>query len=1034
MAFSIRNSATSFACLAVALALPAVAHAETQRFDIQAQSASSGVRLFAKQAGIQVIVSGEAAKGRKINAVAGVLDVRTALDRLLAGTGLIAQSFDGKVAILAAQAPVPRDVTEIDGEEVVVTGSRIRRPEVESAMPVSVVRSEQIEKLGITTAYDALVREPAVAPGVGPQNSQYGIDSGTASVSLRNMGTNRTLTLVDGRRRVSGSGRSSAVDLNMIPVGIIDRIEVVTGGAAAIYGADAVTGAVNIITKKYVDQMELSATQGISQHGDAMNFAISGSAGGQFAEGRGSFSIGGTYATQEGLDTYDRDYAKTRLNYVANPANTGANDGIPDRIISYDFGEFYYQFYPTFVINNVNYGYESDELRKLYVQMPYGSPGEFAGGDGGGVSDIRNINEGVPFKSPLEQFAITSRLNYALTDTIESVTRFDFGRTLMDGAFVYYREDSRASFMNGAGSPWAYLDNPYLPDSIRQIMLDNNLTQLRISRAYKEWGVFNTTEERDAFTFSQTLSGRLVGDLNWEGFFQYGRTKSDMAVKDIFKVSHWLAARDVISDPVTGDPVCRDAAARAQGCVPYNIFGTDLPTDAQRAWLFDSTRRATRENKQRLFGGSIVGPIVTLPAGDLSIALGAEHRRESLETTDDPLALSGELAHGQFGAKQPNLSASFKVSEFYGEAVVPVLRDTPFAYRLEIEGAYRYSDYSTVGRTDAWKVAATWSPVPGLTFRGVRSRSVRTPNFGELFEPITTSQANLSDPCEDSFYYASPTRTANCQALGLTSPPPNSLGMTDVTGGGNPDLKPETSNSLTLGAVFQPRFLPGVDLTVDYWSIDIDDVITRFSANTILNYCVDLPSLDNPFCAQITRDQNDPVRSVVAVSTQTINASQLEARGIDFGLGYQTEIFGGRLSANVKGTYLLKKETQAAPGIPASIVKDLGRYSDPRFRGSFFVGFSKGPWDVAFNGRLHGAAVVDPNAISDEYNDDDHLPAVFYGDVSVGLQATETLRFTLGVNNLFNVEPPYNPATYTGAGGYYDVVGRSFFVSGKAKF
>jgi len=1036
MAFSIRSSAASFACLAIALTLPATAHAQTQRFDVPAQAASSGVRLFAKQAGIQVIVSSQAAQGRRVNIVTGMLDVRTALDRLLAGTGLIVQSFDGRIAILVAQAPDPADTAEMDSPELLVTGSRISRPEVESAMPVSVVRSEQIERLGVVTPYDALVREPAIAPGVGPQNSQFTIDAGIASVSLRNMGVNRTLTLIDGRRRVSGSGRSSAVDLNMIAVGSIDRIEVVTGGAAAIYGADAVTGAVNVITKKNVDGFELSTTQGISEQGDAYNFTISALGGGTFADGRGSMSIGGTYMKSKGLDTYDRDYAARRLNYVANPANTGANDGIPDRIIAYDFGEFYYQFYPTFVLNNVNYGYQNGAVRPLYVKTPLGNRGEFYGGDGGGVSDIRNVNEGLPLRTPLEQFAITSRFNYDLTDDIESISQFDYGRTRFDSILVYFREDSRSVYLNGQGSqqgsPWAYLDNPYLPDSIRQMMVDNGLTRLRISRAYKEWGVFNTSEEREAFTFSQTLNGRLAGDLKWEGFYQYGRTRSDMEYKDILRASRWLAARDVITDPVTGLPACRDAVARAQGCVPYNIFNTDAPTAEQRKWLFE-TRRAKRENTQQIFGASIVGSAFALPAGDVSIAIGAEHRRETLETSDDPLALAGDLVYTNFGAKQPRIDASFKVSEFYGELVAPILRDLPFAYRLEIEGAYRHSDYSTIGRTDAWKIGATWSPLPGLTLRGVRSRSVRAPNFGELFEPNTTTQANLSDPCEDSFYFANPNRTANCRALGLQSPPPNSLGLSTVTGGGNPDLRPETSNSLTLGAIFQPRFLRGLDIAVDYWRIDIDDVITTFGANTILNYCVDLPTLDNPFCGQITRDPNDPVRSVTAISTQTINASRLEARGIDFSLGYRTEFLNGQLSADLKGTYLLKKETQAVPGIPASIVRDMGRYTDPRFRASMYLNYARERWEITLGGRLQGAGIVDPNAISDEYNDDDRIPAIFYGDFSVSFKPTDKLRLSFGVNNLFDVEPPYNPSTYTGANGYYDVVGRRYFVSAKTK-
>lgn len=1019
----------SLSAVAVAIVAAAPAHAQTHRFDIAAQPASEGVRAFARQANVEVIAAGAATQGRSTNAVQGQLDVRVALDRLLAGTGLRVRSFDGKVAILEGD---PADLA-VAQDAIVVTGSRIARPELESPMPVSVLRMEDAQRLGLVTVYDALIREPAIGVGVGRGNAQSSMDGGTASINLRNLGTNRTLTMIDGRRRVSGSARSSAVDLNLIPAGMIDRIEVITGGAAAIYGADAVTGAVNIITKHDVEGFEVSATQGISQRGDASNFSASFLGGGKFANDRGSVSVGATYVKSDGLTTYDREFGRTRLNYVANPTNTGLDDGIPDRIISYDFGEFYYQFYPTFVLNNKNYGYENGAVRELYVQTPVNARGEFYGGDGGGVSDIRNLNEGNQLRAPLEQFAITTRLNYDLTDNVESIFRFDYGRSRYDGTLTYYREDSRSNFMNGAGSPWAYLDNPYLPASVRQMMAANGLTRLRISRAYEEFGIFRDVQERDSFTVSQTLTGKLGGDLKWEAYAQYGRTKNDSTYPDFLRASRWVTARDVIADPLSGQPVCRDAAARAAGCVPFNIFGTGALTPEQRAWLF-TDRQESRTNTQQLYGANIVGPAFALPYGDIQIAVGGEHRYESLKTVDDPLSTTGELSHGFLLSKHPDIEASFKVSELFGEIVVPVLRDLPFAHRLELEGAYRYSDYSTVGGTDTWKIGGIWAPFEGLTLRGVRSRSVRTPNFGELYEPVNVTQSNLADPCEDPFFYASETRSANCRALGIAVPPTNSLSLTDVTAGGNPDLQPETSNSLTLGAIFQPAFLRGFDMTVDYWDITIDNVVTQFAANTILNYCVDLPSLDNVFCRQITRDQNDPVRSVIALSTQTINASRLEARGIDFGANYRAPLWQGELGLAFKATYLLKKELQAVPGVPESVVQQMGGIQDPRFRGNMTVAYSNSGFDMAVNGRLIGSSTYDPNAISDEYNDEDEIPPVFYMDLSAGYDFNDRLRLTLGINNLTDVMPPYLQGTYLGAGGVYDVVGRSFFISAKTKF
>lgn len=1010
------------------IAVISPANAQNHKFDIAAQSAAEGIRMLARQGNIEIITSGKAAQGRKTNAVQGMMDVRAALQKLIDGTGLTISSFDGKVAILTSQMNA-----EAEGNAgIVVTGSRIARPELESAMPVSVIKMEEAERFGLLTAYDALLREPAIGVGLG-RASVTDMDGGTASIDLRNMGTNRTLVLIDGRRRVSGSARSSAVDLNMIPAGMIDRIEVITGGAAAIYGADAVTGAVNVITKHDIEGFDIKVNQGISQRGDASTFSVSASGGGKFADGRGSVSIGGTYLSSKGLYTTDRGFARTRLNYVNNPANTGANDGIADRIISYDFGEFYYQFYPTFVFNNKNYGYENGAVRELYVKTPVNNPGEFYGGDGGGVSDIRNLNEGNQMVAPIEQFAVTTRFNYELTDSIESITRFDYGRTKYDGVTTYYREDSRGNFMHGAGSPWAYLDNPYLPDPVRQMMLDNGLTQLRVSRAYKEFGQIGNIQDRDSFTFSETLTGTLAKSFRWEAYFQYGRTTNTISNPNFIRASRWLAARDVVADPVTGEPVCRDVEARAAGCVPFNIFSRDTPTAAQKSWLF-ATRREKRENTQRIYGGNIVGPAISLPYGNLSIAAGMEHRKESLNTVDDPLATSGELAHGYLIGKHPDIKASFSVTDIYGEIVVPLLRDLPFARHLEIEGAYRYSDYSTVGGTDTWKIAATWAPVDGVTFRGVRSRSVRTPNFGELYEPINITQNNLSDPCEDPFYYASPTRSANCRALGIETPPINSLDVSDITAGGNPDLQPETSNSLTLGVVLQPRFIRGLDITLDYWDIKIDDIITQFSANTILNYCVDLPTIDNVFCQQITRDPDDPIRSVKAISTQTLNASKFQAKGIDFGVNYRLPLGEGQLGFSAKGTYLLKKEIEAVPGMPASIVEQMGNSQNPRFRGTLLTTYSNENFDISWSSRLYGAVIVDPNALTDEYNDEQNIPAILYNDLSFGYRVNDLFQLTVGINNLLDIKPPFNPSTYLGAGGAYDVIGRNFFVSLKSRF
>src|SRR5690606_68309 len=314
-------------------------------------------------------------------------------------------------------------------------------------------------------------------------------------------------------------------------------------------------------------------------------------------------------------------------------------------------------------------------------------------------------------------------------------------------------------------------------------------------------------------------------------------------------------------------------------------------------------------NSQYVFGASLTGTAFSLPAGDASFAVGVEHRGESLDTQEDPLAKSGELAHSASVVAHAEISESMRVSEAYGELVVPLLADLPFAERLEIEGAYRYSHYDSFGGTRAWKFGSTWSPMRGVTLRGVRSHSVRAPNFGELYEPINVSMSNLADPCEDIYTYETPNRLANCQALGIAVPPANSVAVSEVTSGGNPDLQPETSDSITYGVILQPGFIPGLDVTVDYWDIDIKDVVTQMSANSLLNFCVDMPTLDNPFCRQIVRD-TDPARTVLHVSTQQMNAARFLARGVDYGLNYRVPVGPGYLRMSLKATRLIQKQQQ----------------------------------------------------------------------------------------------------------------------------
>lgn len=1020
---SFMRSAASAAVVVTALMLPTEVHAQIRKFDVPAQSASGGVREFARQAGISITLSGRAGEGRTTNSVQGDLDVRQALDKLLADTGLKVRSFDGKAAILV-EGVIEEAAAANDG--IIVTGTRIARPELESAMPVGVVSLEQAERAGRFTAYDALQLNPAVAPGVGMNNSVSNQNAGAFFVDLRGLGTERSLTLVDSMRRVSASNGSSAVDIGMIPSVLIDRVEVVTGGAAAVYGADAVTGVTNVITKNSLDGLHLAFNQGISQYGDGPQTRVSLATGGKFAEDRGSFIIGGTYTKVGEILSTDRSFSRNLSQIWANPANTGPNDGIPDLIMYRDQRSQAVGFDPSYLLNGKRYSFNDSGPVAFKAGTVIVPESMFDGGDGANFYNRQRL------QGDYESYSAIAKVGYKLSDTIEWHGRIDYGRSLYDATYInLYRQDMRANQAGGRGGDRAYLDNPYLPGFLRTIMIDNGLNELAIERSYGNFPLIQAKHDRDSFTISSGLSGAL-GRLKWDAFWQYGRATDDITYVGIPQVSRYAAARDAIADPLTGDPICLDAAARAQGCIPFSIFSQQPLNEAQHNWLFGHEPVTKRTNTQNIFGANISGDIFDLPYGPLVIVAGAEHRRETIAMRGDGLAQQGDFTHSPLGidAFQAPIDASQSVSEVYAEAVVPVLSDLPFAHRLEIEAAYRYSDYSTGVSTSTWKVGGSWEPVAGIALRGVRSRSVRAPNFGELYAPQRfVASGQPIDPCSSiGNYNASPTRAANCTALGITSPIPAYADGPVVSSGGNPDLAPETSNSLTLGVIVRPKFLPGFDLTADYWDIGIDGVIASFSAGTLYNLCVDLPSIDNPFCAAQTRD---PVtHKLVSVNSFLINAQKLNAKGFDFGVNYRAQLGDGRLHAGFMGSLMTKRLFETTPGQPAGDVNTLGNSVTPRFKGTLFLNYNIDNMSVAVTNRFVSAGQIDLTDIEEQL-EGNRIAPYLYTDLSVGVDIADRYQILFGVNNLLNTGAPQVPSASGGwnVGGYYDVTGRYFYTT-----
>lgn len=1013
------------ACLLLAMGSPAAA--QEREFDVPAQPASAGVREFARQAGIQIVMAGSTAAGRETNRVQGALETGPALQRLLAGTGLVIRSFDGQLAVLDTTPAGDSRAEPDELDKVQVTGTRIPRLQPLTSMPVSVTSMRDAFKLGHASAYDALMLEPAMGVGQSLSSASNGWDAGISAANLRGLGTHRSLTLIDGRRRVSSSARSSAVDVGMVPVGMIDHIEVATGGTAAIYGADAVTGAVNIVTRRDIDATRVSAMSGVSSRGDAGERQLSLSTGGKLAGGRGAFSIGGTWASSEPLvfaDRYDwQDYPY----YIANPENTGLGDGIPDRVRIDHFRQIYFDYRPTYFLDGKEWLIEDGVPREARYDVLYDG-GEFSLGDGG---DGRNLLDDKSFRGGLDSLALMGRLDVEIGEGLSYGGYFSHARQTFEATGDLYRDDSRMTYFSGAGGGVAHLDNPYLPAALRKVMEENGLTRLNISRTYGHFPAREYVHDRNTLTLGQRLEGHAGSYMKWQAFWQYGRARDDAEERNIAWKSHWIAARDVVADPATGQPVCRDAIARAEGCLPLDIFGFERPGQALLAYVMGD-RHERRVNTQQIFGASLDGELFEAPGGAASFALGAEHRRETLRTEDDPLALSGELQYDMGPEAHPELDVAFDVSEIYGELAVPLLGGMPFAKRLDVEAAYRRSHHSVVGGTDAWNLGVVWAPTQSVTLRGTRSSSVRAPNFGELYEPrVTVQRGSIDDPCEAGAYHASQRRAENCRALGVATPLPDvKVGPLTITEG-NPELRPETSDMLTFGIALQPRHMPGLNLSVDYWDIDIEDAITQLGYSRVLALCVDLPSIDNPYCGMSVRQA--PLGNPLSVVSRQVNAPRLRARGIDFSLGFRRPVGKGELDFSLKGTRLLEQVTETMPGVAAGDVATDGSWLSPHLRATLRAGYAIGRLDFAWQLRFRGAGIYDLDVESAESYPDNRVASTTYNDVTLQYRFAEEHTFALGVRNVFDVMRPNFPGIYENYT-VYDLVGRYLHATLSLKF
>jgi iron complex outermembrane recepter protein len=829
---------------------------------------------------------------------------------------LIALSPVGLIATptLAQQAPEGEDPV---AEEIIVTSSRIRRSEDTFSNPVLAIPAESIQYSGTTSLATYLKETPALAGSQDANdnagsNAQIGT-TGLSLLDLRNLGVERTLVLVDGRRHVAALPGTAAIDVDTIPIALVERIEVQTGGASAIYGADGVSGVVNFIMKKDFEGVDVRAQMGRSGHGDADSRLFSAAAGLNFHEGRGNVTFALEHASEDRLHASRRDFAGggSRHLLVDNPFDRNDDPNVYDHI----------------PLNDVRF-WDSSPNGAIDVELDFvndfdgdGTPWDFGvlppvdgsapvppiyaqGGDGTPLD--RYIGDLLP---EIERSTANLFVNYELAPAATVFGELKFSRSES-----FSEAQPTFDFFL-----WLEPDYAFTPANIAAAGAGGPIF---MSRDNFDLGVRNEDIDRETLRGVLGIGGDITDNVRYEASYVYGETEVDNHIGNNRYNDRFAAALDAVVDPATGDIVCRsnlDPSAEPaniswqgwntyepiagtwagsftpgpnSGCVPLNLFGEGSPSQEAIDWIMlesFSTSKITQEVVQAFVSGS-TADWFELPAGPLGFALGAEWRKEESESMPP---LEDQLGQ-TFGNILLPSRGDYDVAEAFAEISVPLLANRPFAEILSVDGAVRLSDYSTIGSATTWKAGVIWSPIRSIALRGTLAEATRAPNIAELFDPGGQDFQLINDPCDRTrLDEGSSTRAANCEAL-LTAlgvdpgsfTDPNSASVAGVSQG-NPNLEEEIAETTTIGIVLRPEFAPSLAISIDWYDVELTSAIASATPEEAAQICVDSPTLDNDFCGLITREPG--TGAIASFLTLPVNVADFRTEGYDFTVNYQLD-------------------------------------------------------------------------------------------------------------------------------------------------
>lgn len=950
----------------------------------------------------------------------------------------------------------------VDVEEIVVTGSRIRRDTFSSPQPLSVVSAESIRESGQVAIGDILLEQPNINPATNAQNSSGTLFlAGQARADIRGLGPTRTLVLMDGRRLPFSDASSPAVDLNTIPSLMVERIETIAGGASAVYGSEAISGVVNFIMKKKQDGLEVDLQSGISEKGDGETGRYGFNWGKSFFGDKLSVLIGGEYANEDKIMQKDRD--------TLNPGIRRDTTIVPNPIIPASKANT--SPYATFqliggalgtaravtldVRNPANVVRLSAACSTPTVQPTCQDDALFYSGPAYNTLQAKS-----------DRATLRTYIDYKITDHWH--TFIDAGYVRANGYGIFQPAFSSAA---GGGTMPVVLrgDNAYLNGgtataaALRAEWLAAGKTFTQTSTAqvgkfWQEFGGRDVKTEREQYRVAGGFQGMFQTfgrDVHTDGYVQYSRLDGATISYNVPNVARVQQATDAVL--LNGQVVCRDAAARAAGCTPWDLING--PSREAILWT-NGVATSQQVVKQRTAGVNFDTTLFDLPAGPLGVAFGAEYRKEESSFVQDALSASGALFFNAVGTRQ----GSYDVKEIYGEVRVPILKDVPFAKELTFEAAARGSDYSTIHGTDQYRLHLEWAPVQDVRFRATESTAVRAPNIVELFAPQGRNFTTAAiDPCDKDVFRTATAAQQAARRVTCAAAIPGYNPLTFISNigsgrpslallqGGNPNLGPERAHTYQYGVVINPRWVPNLQVSADFFKYNITDQVGTIPINTVFStLCYDdttQPYASNPFCAQIQRDPTGTNGgAVVGGVTQVIlvnqNVASVKVEGWDYSAsyGFHTEdLFGkdyGDIAARLDATWMYRFALQGLPKQAYTQFANTITNATPEWKANASIRWSYDKLSINWSTQYIGSMIANQAqqaGVIDPYKTGDY----FKHDLRVTYKYSDAITFRGGVLNVFDKYPPYLPETFTGTGtgsSQYDNRGRYFFIGANMDF